>query len=170
MFNTKIAIIAGAPGVGKTTIARRTCEIIKNERECIAIHLEVDNVRSMLLGDNSDYSDHPGWLELVKSIVDRAMRFTEVIVIDGLFYEPRTVESLLMRYPDTKVFMLEASLELCLHRNRNRLFIDDRLDNEEIKRLYYGNKNNSWIKLDGHQTIEALTLQLINEIYSQHRT
>jgi len=165
MSKTKIAIIYGSPGVGKTTVARQTCETIKNQLGCIAVHVEVDDVRWMLLGDNSDYSSHPVWLELVESIVERAMTFAEVIVIEGLFYEPRTVERLLVCYPDTKVFMLEASLELCLHRNCNRLAIDDRLDNEEVKRLHYLAGHNSCIKLDGNQRIEALTLQLIDKIY-----
>ena len=80
MSNTKIAIIAGAPGVGKTTIARRTCETIQERLECIVVHIEVDDVRWMVLGDNAAYSPYPVWLKLVESIVDKAMTFAEVVM------------------------------------------------------------------------------------------
>ena len=163
MSNTKIAIIAGAPGVGKTTIARRTCETIQERLECIVVHIEVDDVRWMVLGDNAAYSPYPVWLKLVESIVDKAMTFAEVVIVEGLFYESRTVEYLLIRYPSLKVFVLEASLELCLQRNRNRLPIVERLNDDEVKRLHTLVRPNSWKRLDANQKIEALVFQIINQ-------
>ncbi|MBD2180595.1 AAA family ATPase [Planktothrix sp. FACHB-1355] len=164
MSNTKIAIIAGAPGVGKTTIARRTCETIQERLECIVVHIEVDDVRWMILGDNSDCSPHPMWLKLVESIVNRAMTFAEVVIIEGLFYESRTVERLLIRYPDAKIFMLEASLEICLERNRNREVISERLNDEEIKRLHLLTRPTSWKRLNANLPIETLAIQLVSQI------
>jgi uridine kinase len=164
MSNTKIAIIAGAPGVGKTTIARRTCETIQEQLGCIAVHIEVDDVRWMILGDDSDCSSHPMWLRLVESIVDKAMTFASVVIIEGLFYESRTVECLLICYPHTKVFILEASLEICLDRNQNREVTYDRLDDQEIKRLHPLIRPNSWKKLNANLPIETLAMQLISQI------
>ena len=164
MQHTEIVIITGSPGVGKTTLARRTCELIQKQLGCIAIHVEVDDVRWMVLGDKSDHSFHPLWLELVESIVDRALTFAKIVIVEGLFYESKIVEYLHIRYPSLKVFVLDASLELCLHRNRNRLPLVERLIDDDVKRLHNIIRPNSWKRLDANQKIETLVFQLSNQL------
>jgi broad-specificity NMP kinase len=102
--NPKIAIITGPPGVGKTTVAHATCERVKNQLDCIAVHVEVDDVRHMLLGDSSDYTGDPKWLLIVESILDRAITFADLILIEGLFHDLNVLRRLNNHCPSAKVF------------------------------------------------------------------
>jgi tRNA uridine 5-carbamoylmethylation protein Kti12 len=164
MPNTKIAIITGSPGVGKTTVAHRTCEIIQQHLNCIAIHIEVDDVRWMVLGDNSDYGSHPIWLDLVESIASKSMNFAEVIIIEGLFFELQTVEKLFTHYPGIQIFLLDAPLEVCLDRNRSREAVSEHLDDEELKSLHLIIRPSSWERLDASLPVETLAMQLVRKI------
>jgi uridine kinase len=164
MPNTKFVIITGSPGVGKTTVAHRTCEIIQQQLSCIAIHIEVDDVRWMVLGDDSDYGPHPIWLELVESIASKSMNFAEVVIIEGLFSQIETVERLLIHYPDIQIFLLDAPLEICLDRNRNREAISEHLGEEELTTLNLIVRPASWERLDASLTVETLAIQLVKRI------
>ncbi len=156
-----IAFLAGAPGAGKTTLARRAGQYIQVSFGVDVVHIEVDDVRWMVISDESENNAFPKWSALVESLLDRAVTLSEVILVEGLFYHPLTLERLIGRYPGGQAFLVEASLETCLARNNTRSISSERLPNFEVKKVYTAMQRLSAIRLDGEKPVEDVVMDLV---------
>lgn len=161
MINTKMAVITGPPGVGKTALSHKVCETIHERYACVAVHVEVDNLRWMIVGNVREQWPFPVWLSLTEGVVRESRAFAEFILVDGLFYECGTIQQFVLTHPGTKVFRVEAALDVCLRRNRYRESTAERLRDEDVKRLYLPVDSYAWHVLDGNQSIENVVKDLI---------
>lgn len=159
--NGSALFLAGPPGAGKTTLARSICRRLQRLESGIAMHIELDNIRHIVL----DEAEQPGstsgiWLELAVALGVRAQEVARWIVVEGLFYSPEELALLSNVFPSAVLVELDISLEICLERNCRR---DDRreiLENEEVKRLWGHRRVGPWNKIDATDPIEMLTDRL----------
>lgn len=156
-----IAFLAGPPGAGKTTLARCAGQYIHDSFGVDVVHIEVDDVRWMLISDEPENSTCPKWLVLVESLLDRAVRLSAVILVEGLFYCPLTLERLLGRYPGAKTFLIEASLETCLVRNSTRPISSERLPDCEVEKVYTTMRRVPSIRLNSEKSVESVAMELV---------
>lgn len=164
MSDPTIVFIAGPPGSGKTTLARQAGKYVHNTFGVIVVHVEVDDVRWMVISHETDSSRFPKWLALVESLLDRAAEFSDLILVEGLFYDPPTLGYLLDRYPGSQAFRLEVSLETCLARNNQREVVSERLSDDEMMRLHSPICRAEWTRLDGERPLDDVMRELVGSL------
>jgi adenylate kinase family enzyme len=162
-----MAFIVGPPGAGKTTVARIACAQLRALLNRPVIHVEVDDVRWMII-DGDDDCPSPLWLELTEALIDKAAARAAAIVVEGLFYNPAHLEHLLRRYETAQTFVLEASLEVCLMRNRARAPVAECLPDEEVERLHVLERPAAWTRLNGEDDdADVVAARLVNQLLRQ---
>ncbi len=157
---TRSLVLAGAPGTGKTTLAKALCTTLEG-RGFRYLRVEVDQLRAMLSGPRSS---EKGWLPLALAIIQAALGLVDVIVIEGLFYEPASVAALTEVMPGAIVLLLEAPLDVCIERNASRSHHSDMLEVEEVARLSKLQRPSHWLRVDSNRGIEHLVDEVCRQI------
>lgn len=113
----KVIIIRGPLGVGKTTIARKTAEILG------AKYYSLDTVLKQARADQSGDIPLETFLKVNRKILPELKNNYQkniVSIIDHNFYYPEHLEDLLQYFDDHLVVTLKAKLATCIERDRER--------------------------------------------------
>jgi uridine kinase len=159
-----LIFLIGPPGAGKTSIARQLASNLSEVLKCSALHIEIDDLRHMVVKSRSESNENPAWLSLLRSIIKQAELDFEVIIVEGFFSCNSTVEQFISDYPRTKIFVIEAPLEVCLSRNRQRSNPLEILPDEEIKELYPDNYSAQWTRIKSVDPIPVLVSEMVRKL------
>ena len=130
-----VIILVGPPAAGKTTVARMVCESVRHSQGYPTLHLEVDNLRWMVVGDVKDHEPEAIWIKLCEGLLESAMTQVKLVVVEGLFFQSETLIYLKEKF-GAIVIVFEAELKAALHRNQQRQPVDERLADDEVQALY----------------------------------
>lgn len=120
MSESKLIIIRGPLGVGKTTIARKLATNLN------AHYISIDSV---LEENHLDEGEEDGISlktfikgnELVLPEIKAALAKDKPVIIDGCFYHKEQIEHFVQSVAaPTFVFTLKAALEVCIERDKGR--------------------------------------------------
>ena len=158
---TKLIIIRGPAGVGKTTIAKAVAKQLNG------VHFNIDQVLRDAGLDKSE-GDIPvdNFLQAQESIFPEVKKYLEQgepVVFDGNFYYQEQIDQLTREFPDqVNIFTLQASLETCWERNKTKEEHQlDRISVEAMHRISSNLKVGKVIDTEGKSEEEV-----INEIIS----
>lgn len=120
-------IIRGPAGVGKSTIANDLSKILKVKH----LHYYSDNIHfdklmkkhrlDTIEGDGISAENFIKANNLVLNKAISHLNKNKIVIFDGCFYRKEQIEHLLKNLPyDYYIFSLNASVDVCLERNRTR--------------------------------------------------
>ena len=118
---SRLIVIRGPLGVGKSTVAQRLA------RELSGDYISIDNVLSQ---NNLDHIDQQqGCIpesnflkvnQLIFPQVNKTLRDNRSVVIDGNFYHRPQIDNLINQFPQCQFFTLTAPLSVCVQRDQER--------------------------------------------------
>lgn len=158
-----LIVIIGAPGTGKTTVSTALGNHLHSFYKSVVFHIEIDNFRKIILGDENFYNEKEAmWFDLVIKVVKYAVEKTDIIIVEGLFYNAECLAMLRDLYPDAKLILLKTSLENCLIRNQKRNYLEKILSDGEIIDLYNIPRPDYLYEIDASEEIKIILLKILN--------
>lgn len=159
-----LILLIGPPGAGKTSLARQLALNLGEVSKCSVLHIEIDDLRHMVVKSRSENDENPAWLRLLHSVIKQAELDFETVVVEGFFSCNTMVEQFVSDYPQTKIFVIEAPLEVCLSRNRQRSNPIEILPDEEIRKLHPHNYSARWTRIESGRPTSILVSEMLREI------
>jgi predicted kinase len=150
-----LIVIGGPPAAGKTLVARGVAEAIHQSSNKPALHIEMDDLRHMIVPTVGD-GNLRLWLSLVTAILEKSLDLFSVRIVEGLFYYPEEIETVLQTGFESQLVLLEAPLDVCLSRNRRRSAPNEILSDDEVRKLHNVARVGNWCRVDADQSPEDL--------------
>lgn len=154
-----LIVIAGSPGVGKTTLAKQLSNHLQVFFNQIVINIEIDSVRSFILGDSQHYNEKNSiWFELVMAMIEQTRKHPSIVIVEGLFHDKECLDTLVDIDPKGSFILLKTSLNNCLKRNNSRNKI---LSDNEVTELYELARPSYLHEISSDDTVENTLLKTL---------
>lgn len=157
----RLVLIMGPPAAGKTSVARAVALSLKARHGRPVVHVEMDDLRHMILDDADPYGERA--VDLAAAVVERSLLFASVVIVEGLFWSEEGVMRARGVDPNHACVVLSAPLEIRLQRNRNRTGLA-RMSDESVARLSATPAWNGIEMLDGSPPLDEVVSELMRRV------
>ena len=131
---SKLIIIRGPLGIGKTTIAKKLAE------ELSAKYISIDKILEESGLDKEDNNFTPDDFikanKIVLPSIKENLQKGKIIILDGCFYFKEQIEHLEKNLPfKSYIFTLKAPIEVCIERDKKRKKVYGEKEAREVYKL-----------------------------------
>jgi uridine kinase len=156
-----IICIAGSPGSGKTTISRLLGNYFAKQLDKVVFHIEIDDLRHCIINETNVSESKSLWFELLINTIEFAQIKSDFVIIEGLFFDEKTIEKIKDLVKVDFFFLLVADLDICLLRNRNRSQKDEILAEEEVTQLYNLRRPRYFKRINSNKCTEQVLTDIL---------
>lgn len=155
----RLVLLMGPPAVGKTSVARSATVQLQKRYGRPVVHVEVDDLRHMIVDDGDPFRERAA--DLLEAVVERSLGFAAVVLVEGLFWDDRSVARARALHPGNACIVLHAPLETRMRRNRERPAGEERLADESIAELSATAAWNGFHVLDASRPVDDVARELV---------
>jgi len=157
-MTTRVALITGPPGVGKTAVAERIA------RQTGCAHVEEDGVYAMLPSLPRESSSSGEANQVILALCRHFLAAGRSVLLDGLLYFPEPADALINAIGIRAGCRLVASVETCLQRNRRRGPGGVELDPAEVTALYHVGHHTRFVAIDAERSLDDVANAVQREL------
>ncbi len=167
--NKMLILIVGSPASGKTTIARELCQRFnENYPSYFIYHLEVDDIREMVVNEELTKEVNSKWLNILINILLSIRDTKKIVLIEGLFVYQETISYINSFVEINYYFLIKSDLQECLIRNRKRKQQNEILSDDEIRKLYKIKRPNYFFNIKNNTDSKSAVDEIWNHLSTNY--